>query len=116
MSSKPALRLESAIFFAIACLVMVLAANFQVIMGDVRNLFGAETESGTGESLRVIGIGVVLAVIAYSGAIVILNPMYAFMVEVVGRVWGGEPKQDSPGNPAENPASKSAGSHKYRRK
>lgn len=112
MSSKPALRLESAIFFSIACLVMVLAANFQVIVGDVRNLFGAETESGTGESLRVIGIGVVLAVIAYSGAIVILNPMYAFMVEVVGRVWGGDPKQDSP----EKPASKSAGSHKDRRK
>ncbi len=85
MSAKPNVRLEAAIFFAAACLVMVLAANFRVMLQDLSGLLHLNGAIWTGASLRVVMVGVVIAAVAYGGAIVILVPAYDFLIQILQR-------------------------------
>jgi len=99
MPTKTNIRFEAAFFLAAACLVMVLAANYQVILDEGKTLVSRGVGEVSGESLRVIFVGVVIATIAYSGAIVVVVPVYEFLVELFERLAGPRPK-GSGGSPS----------------
>lgn len=92
MSSKPNVRLEVALFFAAACFAIIVAANYSIILSDLAGLMGWKGSEWTGRSVEVILLGFLVAMVAYSGMLVVLVPMYAFLVQVLER-WGEPPAE-----------------------
>ena len=90
MSSKPNVRLEVALFFAAACFAIVVAANYSIILSDLAGLMGWKESEWTGRSVGVVLLGFFVAMVAYGGMLVVLVPMYGFLVQVLER-WGETP-------------------------
>ena len=100
MSSKPNVRLEVALFFAAACFAIIVAANYSIFLEDLAALIGREGSEWTGQSIGVLLLGVFVAMVAYGGMLVVLVPMYAFLVQVLER-WGEAPQgQQEPSDQA----------------
>ena len=94
MSSKPNVRLEAALFFAAACFAIIVAANYSIILSDLAGLIGWKGSEWTGRSVGVILLGFFVALVAYGGMLVVLVPMYAFLVQVLER-WEPAPHEAS---------------------
>ncbi len=105
MSSKPNVRLEAAIFFAAACLVVVLAANYQTILADIAGLIGVEGAKATGAGWRVVVVGFVVAAVAYGGAVIVLIPIYGFLLDLLQRI-GSSKKEEADTARPQQPAAK----------
>ncbi len=75
-------------FFAAACLVMVLAANYQALLADLHVVSREQDGFAPGDGWRSVIVGTVVAAVAYAGFLVILLPMYEFMAELFDRLGG----------------------------
>ena len=112
MSNRKQNQIEAALFFAAACLVMVVAANYHALLADLQLMSREKTGLAPGDGWRSVIVGLIVAAGAYGGFLVVLLPMYDFMVEVFDRL--GSRKETEGNKPA--PSERRSGAERRRRK